>query len=108
MSDPGDDFGEFMDAIGKVKIAPRYTDERAPSAKPEPPVGMMVPPLPRQAWALWNDDPGAEAHGNWVTSIDDAPGGETYLVSFSEAEATNAAIHQNESYGLRCRPMRIK
>jgi hypothetical protein len=28
MSDPGEDFGEFMDAIGRVKVAPRYAISR--------------------------------------------------------------------------------
>lgn len=72
------------------------------------PPGLFVPPLPAELWGLWNDCPEHPDGGNWVCSIDDAPHGDTFLVAFSEREAKFAAIHQNESYGLNCRPVRIK
>jgi hypothetical protein len=33
MGDPGDDFGESMDAIGKVRVAPRYADDGPPRTR---------------------------------------------------------------------------
>lgn len=75
------------------------------------PPGPLAPPVPAELWGLWNDASAAVPSGQgrfWVPSIDDAPHGGTILVAMSEAEAVFAAIHQNESYGLNCRPVRIK
>ncbi len=66
------------------------------------------PLIPTQLWGLWNDDSDYTLGGFWVLSIDNAPHGNTYLICFSEAEATFAAAFQNKAYDLDCRPVRIK
>lgn len=66
-----------------------------------------VPPkvqaIPSELWMLRNDD-----NGRFVPSIDDAPGGDTYLVAFTEGEAINAALHQAKEYDVPCTPVRVK
>ena len=59
------------------------------------------PDIPRELWMLWNGK-------RWVVSSDDAPGGETFLVSTSENEAKEASDYQNRMYGLNCVPVRVK
>lgn len=48
MSDPLSDFGEFMDEIGKVKVAPRYCD---PPDVPEPETKAVETQATVGAWA---------------------------------------------------------
>jgi hypothetical protein len=57
--------------------------------------------LPPELWMLWRGE-------GWVVSLDDAPGGETYLVATSEREARIAAEYQNDMYELNCIPVRVK
>ena len=59
------------------------------------------PEIPAELWMLW------EGSG-WVVSVDEAPGGPTYLVAFSEADADSAAAHQEETFGVECVPVRVK
>jgi len=64
--------------------------------------------VPAEVWVLWCDNPDKPGHGHWMPTFDDAPGGPTFLASFSEAESRRAADHQFESYGVHGRPVRIK
>jgi hypothetical protein len=66
---------------------------------------MPEPTMPEELWMFWCSD-----HGTWATSIDDARDGRTYLVSFSEEQAVNAARHQNDNYfeNDECVPVRIR
>lgn len=64
--------------------------------------------IPDEIWGLWQEVPGTCGDGYWIVSVDDAPSGPTYLVSFTEDEAEAAARHQNETYSLSCCPVRIK
>jgi hypothetical protein len=64
--------------------------------------------IPAEVWLLWSDNPDMPGHGHWLVTFDDAPGGPTFLASFSEAEARRAAEHQFETYGIWGRPVRVK
>jgi hypothetical protein len=64
---------------------------------------LVFPDPPAELWMLWL--PESEA---WVVSVDDAPGGPTYLASLGEEEAKAAAEHQEYLYGIRCVPVRVK
>lgn len=68
----------------------------------------VAPPIPPELWGLWEPDPSEREGGHWVPSIDDAPSGNTILVTFTKAEAVFASAHQNKSHGQNCRPVRIK
>lgn len=68
------------------------------------PQNMKVPVVPIELWMLW-----VPSTGVWVVSVDDAPGGETYLACCSEEEALIAAEYQNGMYDqLGCIPVRVK
>lgn len=58
-------------------------------------------PIPDELWMLANAD-------EWISSIDDAPGGATYLVCFCQEEAETAAKYQNALYGTECVAVRVK
>jgi hypothetical protein len=64
--------------------------------------------IPDQLWLLWSDNPDRPGQGHWVPTNDDAPGGPTFLLSFGEAESLAAADHQLNTYGVACRPVRVK
>jgi hypothetical protein len=56
--------------------------------------------MPGELWMLW--------HGSgFVRSVDDARGGETFLVSRTKAAAAAAAGHQRETYDVHCIPVRV-
>lgn len=69
-----------------------------------------MPVAPGELWMLWkigrvdNDDFTPE----WCKALDDPRGGENHLVCLSEADAIAAAQHQLNSWGLVCRPVRVK
>jgi hypothetical protein len=75
-----------------------------------PEATITAPPIPDELWLLWNpDDDTSDPHPPcWVVSVDDAPGGRTYLTAFTEAEAVAAAGHQAELYCVNCVPVRVK
>lgn len=62
---------------------------------------LSMPTIPAELWMLWSGS-------GWVLSIDDAPGGETHLVAFSEQEAIAAAEHQKALYVDDCIAVRVK
>jgi hypothetical protein len=64
---------------------------------------LVFPDPPSELWMLWL--PETET---WVVSVDDAPGGPTYLASLREEEALAAAEHQEYMYGIRCVPVKDK
>jgi hypothetical protein len=55
---------------------------------------------PEELWLLWHGD-------GWCGSIDDAPGGQTYLASTSMDDAVNAAVYQTLQYDVTCIPIRV-
>jgi hypothetical protein len=59
------------------------------------------PSIPHELWMLWDGS-------GWVVSADDAPGGETYLVAFTQKEAKESSDYQEQMYGLTCVPVRVK
>lgn len=76
------------------------TKDEAAAADSEA-VAQSIPVLPDELWMLWST-------GGWVASIDVAPGGTTYLMATSEAEATEAAKHQGEMFYVDdCVPVRV-
>lgn len=67
-----------------------------------------VPPIPDQLWMFWLPN-GEDQHAGWLVTNDDAPQGPTYLVAFSESDARNAALHQENTYDLEnVTPVRVK
>lgn len=67
----------------------------------------MDPEIPNELWMFWVGSDGKRP-GHWVVSVDDAPGGQTYLVAFTEAEAKTAATYQEDTYECPCTPIRVK
>jgi hypothetical protein len=59
-----------------------------------------IPEIPAELWMLWT------GHG-WLVSVDEPPGGATYLIALSEAEAIAASQHQRQMYGVETTPARV-
>lgn len=75
-----------------------------PSKQPATePSESSAPPAINELWMLWSD-----VNKAWVVSLDDAPGGESFLCCLTESEAQMAADYQNGNYELSCRAVRIK
>lgn len=58
---------------------------------------------PKELWLLY-----VGGEPPWLTSVDDAPYGETFLWARTKAEAIAAAKHQLESYGVNCVPFKVE
>jgi hypothetical protein len=67
----------------------------------------LLPEPPAELWMLWNP-PGDGDEGSWVPTIDDAPGGETFMTCLDRDSAQKAAAYQNDMYDLFCIPIRVK
>jgi hypothetical protein len=68
----------------------------------ESPAAVPTPDLPGELWMLWHGD-------GWLVAMDGARGFEgPYLVAFSKAEAEATAEAQEEAYGIRTVPVRVK
>lgn len=68
----------------------------------------LKPAMPAELWMLWITDEDGE-NGKWLVSVDDAPGGTTYLACFTEDEAIAAIEHQALTYGTEnVTPIRVK
>ena len=71
---------------------------------------VKLPEIPGELWMLWKigTTDGGVFDPVWCVAYDDPPGGDNYLVCFSEADAIAAAAHQADTYDILCRPVRVK
>lgn len=73
------------DTNGNVRIADPSTD---------------APGIPRELWMLWRED----GEDQWVVAVDD----NAYVVCLSHEEAILSAEYQASTWGIDCRPVRVK
>ena len=71
---------------------------------------VKLPEIPGELWMLWKTGTtdGDDFDPGWCVAYDDPPGGDNYLVCFSEVDAIAAAAHQADTYDILCRPVRVK
>ena len=71
---------------------------------------VKLPEIPGELWMLWKigTTDGGDFDPGWCVAYDDPPDGDNYLVCTSEADAIASADHQMISFGIICRPVRVK
>ena len=71
---------------------------------------VKLPEIPGELWMLWliGTTDGDDFDPGWCVACDDPPDGDNYLVCTSEADAIASAAHQMISFGIICRPVRVK